>query len=372
MTTRWRFAGLIGLMVATTPALVFALADDRPEREILDDLHAVVVPEPPEDPLPYAMRTYRAEVRKAEDRRAALILELFQTHPDSAELARLLPQRWAILAGQGTLKTAVAVREADAILDPAGKATEALRIEAAYFRAGQALGRLSNRSDVDRAVKAIDAFARLAPQDARAADLLVDVARASTDLARKVELRQRVARDYPGSAADRKLNAEHRQTDAVGQPFALEFQDAVSGRAVSMNDLKGKVVVIDFWATWCGPCVAELPQMKKLYDQYHDEGVEFIGVSLDEPEDRGGLRALQAFVAKHEIPWPQYYQGNGWESRFSSSWGIRAIPTVFLVDADGKLFATDARGRLHVWLPLLVEKARSQRESSQRGGTDGP
>lgn len=358
MTPRWLWVSLIGwLVVAVGPS---AWADDRPEAEILDDIRGLVVPEPPSEPLPYALRTYRAELRKVEDRKAELIRELFQAHPESAELATLLPDRWAILARRGSMKSAEAAREAGAIL--AGKSPDLLRIEAAHFLASQAAGRLSTRADVDRAVLAIDAFARLAPQDDRAAALLAEVARGSTDLARKVELRQRVARDYPESDANLKLNAESRQTDAIGQPFALEFDDAVTGRSVSMADLKGKVVVIDFWATWCGPCVAEMPKMKQLYSQYRDEGVEFIGVSLDEPEEQGGLKALKAFVAKNEIPWPQYYQGNGWESRFSSSWGIRGIPTVFLIDADGKLHATDARGRLHILLPFLIEKAKSRRE----------
>ena len=68
-------------------------------------------------------------------------------------------------------------------------------------------------------------------------------------------------------------------------------------------------MVVDFWATWCGPCVAEMPAMKKLYAEYKDKGVEFIGVSLDHKE--GGLGQLKAFVAKEGIPWPQYYQGDG-------------------------------------------------------------
>ena len=104
-----------------------------------------------------------------------------------------------------------------------------------------------------------------------------------------------------------------------------------------MAALKGKVVVVDFWATWCGPCVAEMPTMKKLYAEYHGQGVEFLGISLDQPKEQGGLDALKKFVKEKEIPWPQYYQGKGWQSDFSSSWGINSIPSMFLVDQDGKL-----------------------------------
>jgi thiol-disulfide isomerase/thioredoxin len=121
-----------------------------------------------------------------------------------------------------------------------------------------------------------------------------------------------------------------------------------------MKDLRGKVVVIDFWATWCGPCVAEMPKMKDLYAKYRDKGVEFIGVSLDQAD--GGLEKLKDFVAKNEITWPQYYQGKGWESDFSSSWGVNSIPCVFVVDQEGKLYSLNGRGKLEEMIPELLEK----------------
>ena len=125
---------------------------------------------------------------------------------------------------------------------------------------------------------------------------------------------------------------------------------------MSIKNLKGKVVVIDFWATWCVPCVAEIPKLKELYARYRDKGVEFIGVSLDEPKENGGLDKLKTFVREKEIPWPQYYQGRGWESEFFTSWGIDAIPTVFVVDADRKLQSVQARGKLEDLIPSLLKK----------------
>ena len=125
---------------------------------------------------------------------------------------------------------------------------------------------------------------------------------------------------------------------------------------MSKRNLKGKVVVIDFGATWCGPCAAELPHMKELYGKYHDQGVEFIGVSLDRPEMQGGLESLKKFVKEYEIPWPQYYQGNGWESEFSQSWGIRSVPTIFVVDSAGKLRSINARDQIDELIPALLKK----------------
>ena len=94
----------------------------------------------------------------------------------------------------------------------------------------------------------------------------------------------------------KEVQQVRHQRESVGKPFDLEFTDAVSGSKVSMRKLKGKVVVVDFWATWCGPCVAEIPRMKELYAKYRNEGVKFIGVSLDEPRERGGLDSLKKFV----------------------------------------------------------------------------
>jgi len=176
-------------------------------------------------------------------------------------------------------------------------------------------------------------------------------------------IRERIVRDYPDSFRGRLVQGERRQRQLVGEPFELEFNNAITGRHVSMKDLRGKVVVVDFWATWCGPCVGEIPEMTRLYSKYHDKGVEFIGVSHDLPEDEGGLEALKTFVAERNIPWPQYYQHMDSQraltgeptNDFSESWGISSIPTVFLIDADGKLYSTEARGKLDTLIPQLLK-----------------
>jgi hypothetical protein len=99
-----------------------------------------------------------------------------------------------------------------------------------------------------------------------------------------------------------------------------------------------------------------MPKMKELYAEYKPKGVEFIGISLDNPQSKGGLSKLKDFVTGNQINWPQYYQGNGWDSEFSSSWGVNSIPCVFVVDAEGKLASADARGKLEELLPQLIAK----------------
>ena len=210
-------------------------------------------------------------------------------------------------------------------------------------------------SDDAAKIKAVDEFIAFAPKDERGADLLLMLSfnvRGTPD-AQKA-LYQRIVDQYPDSNRAESARGSLRRIDAIGKPFDLEFTEAVSGSEISMKGLKGKVVVIDFWATWCGPCVAEMPKMKKLYAEYKDKGVEFIGVSLDQKE--GGLDKLKEFVKKEGISWPQYFQGDGWNSKFSASWGINSIPSVFVVDPDGKVSSVEARGKLESMIPELLNR----------------
>jgi RNA polymerase sigma factor (sigma-70 family) len=197
---------------------------------------------------------------------------------------------------------------------------------------------------------------------------LLCVADAAFLFVQRGSLLNQVVSDYPDSFYGQMVQGEKRQRDRLGEPFELEFNDAISGRRIAMKDLRGKVVVVDFWATWCGPCVYEIPEMLRIYNEYHDRGVEFIGVSHDAPEEDGGLDDLKSFVAERKVPWPQYYQGHDNHrvvmgeptNDFSESWGISGIPTVFIVDAEGKLYSTEARGRLETLIPKLLKDGNAR------------
>ena len=112
------------------------------------------------------------------------------------------------------------------------------------------------------------------------------------------------------------------------------------GVRMTATELPGRVTLLDFWATWCGPCRAELPNLKKAYEQYHDQGFDIVGISLDKESDKD-QSAFLAWCEENGMPWPQVYDGQYWQSRMAKEFGVRAIPFALLVDDEGRVLAAD-------------------------------
>ena len=117
----------------------------------------------------------------------------------------------------------------------------------------------------------------------------------------------------------------------------------LQGPPFDIVTLRGKVVLVDFWATWCGPCMAELPNVREVYDRYHTNGFEVVGVSLDNSRD-----SLADIVALTQTPWPQVFfdekRNQGWDNPLVKQYEIDSVPTTFLVDQTGRVVASNVRG----------------------------
>jgi thiol-disulfide isomerase/thioredoxin len=136
----------------------------------------------------------------------------------------------------------------------------------------------------------------------------------------------------------------------IGNPIELKGT-TVDGDEFDWAQYRGKVVLVDFWATWCGPCIAELPNVKETYEKHHEHGFDVVGISLDDDADE-----LKAFIEKREIPWTNLFgteEARGWEHPMARRYGIDAIPATILVDREGKVVTLSARGEE---LGELVEK----------------
>jgi thiol-disulfide isomerase/thioredoxin len=180
----------------------------------------------------------------------------------------------------------------------------------------------------------------LANEDMPAADALMRELMASSNKA--------VAKE----AADRIKAAKARE-----KPVELQFV-ALDGTQVDLKKMRGKVVLVDFWATWCGPCVAALPSLKSLYEKYLGQGCVVVGVSLDKKGDR---KKLEAFVKARKLAWPQYLDETNEHNRIAEEYGISGIPRALLFNKKGLLAEDMASGeKLEEMVKRLLAEGASK------------
>ena len=146
-----------------------------------------------------------------------------------------------------------------------------------------------------------------------------------------------------------------RRLSLPGHPMEINGT-LLNGKPFDQKTLAGKVVLVDFWATWCGPCVAEIPNVLEQYEKYHKDGFEVVGISLDQERE-----ALEKFVTEQKLPWPILFEepkGDGWQHPLATFYGISGIPTVVLIGRDGNVITLDARGeKLGERLDAIFKKA---------------
>ncbi len=147
----------------------------------------------------------------------------------------------------------------------------------------------------------------------------------------KPQLRARAAQKLAQLGTLRKLT--------IGSP-ALDFSlQSVEGKRIMLERYRGKVVLLDFWATWCQPCRQEMPIVRKIYNEFHDAGFEVIGISLDDNREK-----LDFYLGSRNLPWPQIFDGKGWNCELGQMYAIGSIPATFLLDKNGRIRHKNIRG----------------------------
>ena len=140
-----------------------------------------------------------------------------------------------------------------------------------------------------------------------------------------------IAKEY-----ERKADPTYELIGKVVPDFSATDLD---GNPISLQDYRGKVVLLDFWAVWCAPCIAEMPNLKKVYNTYKDQGFDIIGISLDTDETK-----LRNYLKDNDIPWRQVFSTEEYPNPIAVQYRIRAIPAPWLIDREGKLITHKAKG----------------------------
>ncbi len=283
----------------------------------------------------------------------ALLEEVGEVQPlAKAQVSGARNQFFALLCLLGDNETIATVQKNSTSPDPA---------TAANAKAVQLLTRWwkSSKNAPDQA-KVVDELQTLAAANAQSNDLTQLVFMAARNGAASPELRARVEKiitdDLKSEAAKQfseQIKATQKLSALVGKPLTIAGLK-VDGQQFSSDSLKGKVVLVDFWATWCGPCMQELPRVKKAYADFHDKGLEIVGVSCDRSED-----ALIKFLAdnKADMPWTQLFDkaNPGWHA-LAKEFGVNGIPTMFLIDKKGVCRSVEARANYEELIPKLLEE----------------
>ncbi len=144
---------------------------------------------------------------------------------------------------------------------------------------------------------------------------------------------------HPEAVAGIMQSFSKLRTSVPGSEVPDLIGSAPSGETLKLSDLRGKVVLIDFWASWCGPCRKENPNVVRMYQKYADKGFEIFGVSLDNNKER-----WERAIADDQLTWPHISDLKHWKSEHAALYGVRSIPDTLLIDAEGKIIARNLRG----------------------------
>jgi thiol-disulfide isomerase/thioredoxin len=289
------------------------------------------------------MTAFKKKSGDAAEQLADRIKKFYETYPDHPKAAEARKKENVFRQQAASLRavkedkptrTAGADDKADDKMDPAFK--EKFMDAQTRIRAARKDGPPAVVAELE---KSGHDLAKEFPKQSEPWEMLMMAAQYSEGT-KSIALYKEISESAPDARMKEHAATQLKSLDRLNKPVTLAYK-AVDDREVDISKLKGKVVLIDFWATWCGPCVAELPNVKKAYEELHDQGFEIVGVSFDEDCD-----TLTKFVAKNKMAWPQFCDGGGWKNAINKEFGINAIPAMYLVDKKGVLRDMNARDNL--------------------------
>jgi thiol-disulfide isomerase/thioredoxin len=162
-----------------------------------------------------------------------------------------------------------------------------------------------------------------------------------------------------GMASTQERGRGDNRSGLTRQFATLDVRD-LNGRRWTAANLRGRVVVLDFWATWCAPCLAEIPWLRRVRERFGPDRLEILGVSLD-VTDR---RTVHTWLNRNRIEWPQVWEDRGYDSAVVNQFGVVSLPTSLLVDTDGTVVAVNLRGE-HLLTAVERLVAASLHESAR-------
>ena len=324
-----------------------ATTASRDEQAILTDLRAAK--KEFETAMPSLSAIGDAEFRKQAGEKvtplllkmADLLKELAAVQKDESARHGLEDDRCLYVA----LLTALGNDDATAILEKEAAGADAKSLSA---KSALALGKWwHNSQDAAAQEKVLADYAATAKANptsdkvALTLQVMAQVGAASPEMALKVVAVMR--KDLTGPRAKKiaaELDPEGALRELLDKPLAVAGRTS-TGKKFSVADWKGKVVLVDCWATWCGPCNAEIPHVKEVYAKYHPKGLEIVGIDCDADDD-----TVNTFTKQKDMPWTQLREESQTDDPWhplAKQWGVAGIPTMFLIDKKGVLRYIDAR-----------------------------